>query len=100
MAKAIPSLPASLPAIKQAGAAILALIHSRPSSPRPDEIEAIITQAVGGDRVPGIPATSPELSADHLEYRKIVAEVRKFDDGCPSGMTEEEFEARLEALGE
>ena len=76
----------------EAGAEIAALINSRASSPRQDEIEAIIAKAMT------TPAATPTLSSEHLAYRKIVAEIERCNDD--PDMPDEETDAALSRLQE
>jgi hypothetical protein len=49
----------------------------------------------------GLDGSALSLSADHLKYREIVAEIARFDEeGCPPEKGEQESEATLEALSE
>ena len=76
--------------VSEAAAEIVRMINSRPVSPRADEIAAVITRAAA------TPVTLPQLSPDHLEYRKIVAEIARFEvDGYPTGMTQKKARRRL-----
>jgi len=79
-----PSIPQNL-TVQEAAAAIVRLINEKPQTPRQDEIATVIA------RVVATPATLPQLSPEHLEYRRLVAEV----EGMPGGSEAEEEELRL-----
>jgi hypothetical protein len=93
MAKAIAPDTTAM-SVTEAAAAIVALINSRSQSPWPQEIEAIIAKVATASMPRTVDALP--LSADHLNYRQIIAEIARFDEeGCPR-----ESEATLEALSE
>ena len=58
--------------VQEAAAQIVALIHSRPTSPRRDEIEAIITRSWVGDLVGGHPPDKPITSSADIEFQPIL----------------------------
>jgi len=81
-----------------AAQSIIDLINSRPTSPRLDELEAIIAKAVmlvSSRASPEIPALSPE----HHAYRKLVAEIERYNE--PGYIADnEETEAAFSRLQE
>jgi len=77
----------------EAAAEIATLINSRASSPRLDEIEAIIAKAMTTS-----PAT-PAFSSEHLAYRKIVAEIERCNN-LATPENDEEIDATLSRLQE
>src|SRR5262245_37633086 len=96
MAKASPALTAEIPsnpAIAAAAADIHTLINSQPRSPTRDELAAIIAKRAAP------PTALPALSPEHLKYRKIIAEVQRYDD--PNRIADdEEIDAVVSRLQE
>ena len=92
MSVAIPS------PIKEAAAAIVALIHSSPRSPRVEEIEAVIARV--GSISPA--AMSPTHAAHYAEWRRLIEEHTRAwppftSDGGKSEEASEAADARMSA---
>jgi hypothetical protein len=78
----------------QVAQTIIDLINSQPRSPTKDELVAVIVKAMG------IPAAAPTLSPQHLAYRKIVAQIERYNDPGSDMSDGEEGEAALSRLQE
>jgi hypothetical protein len=102
MAKASPALLTgeinSNTAIAAAAAEIHTLINSQPRSPTKDELAAIIAKVASSAPDATPPAALPPLSLEHLQYRKIVAEIERCNDD--PDMPDEETDAALSRLQE
>ena len=90
---------------EEAAAQIVRLINESPRSPRPDEIEAVIARVTQTTEPQSVRvewsreplARLPALSEEHQAYRRIVAEIAKFDEeGWPPGVDGKEDEAATE----
>jgi hypothetical protein len=77
---------------EQAAEDIVALINERPGSPTADEIEAVIAKCLQQT------SPLPALSAAHLAYRNLVAEIGRFD--ADNELDGEEAEAAMTRLME
>jgi hypothetical protein len=82
---------AEMRATAQAADAILALINTRPQTPTRDEIAAIINKATS--------AALPPLTAEHIAYRKLQAEIKRHCDEEMEG-SHEEIEASEAVLSD
>ena len=92
--------PSRNPAAEQAAAAIVALINKRPGSPTAGEIEAVIAKCLQPAPTIGVIdfVRLPALSAEHLAYRNLIAEIGRFD--ADDERDAEESEATLTRLME
>jgi hypothetical protein len=97
MAKAATSDTTAL-TVAEAATAIVALINTRPVSPRREELEAIIARAAPASAARMV---LPPLSPLHLRYRESLAEIARLDDNYYSlAMSADEKEAAVEAACE
>ena len=83
--------------VKDAAAEIIALINSQAQSPWLQGVEAIIAKAVTpallSVEVLAPPSCDAALSAEHMEYRQVVAQFDRFNDPEYSAGSEQEHEA-------
>jgi hypothetical protein len=81
--------------IQQAATEILALINSRPTSPREAEIAAVIGRVGTG----ALAAMSPQHAELHCEWRALVEEnIREFGPDSDEGLSEAEIAAEEDRL--
>jgi hypothetical protein len=88
------------PAIAAAAAEILAMINSRPQSPRQGEIETIIAGALEPGEAPGIVAPAALLTW-HPLVLDVIAAVEEYDRACSGGgENDDPDEALVDAASE
>jgi hypothetical protein len=86
-------------AIDAAADASLMLINSKPRSPTKDELMGVLAAHLGPPTNVEAPTSAAALSPQHLAYRKIVAEIERYNDpDCTAD--DEETDAALSILQE